>query len=84
MGKHQLVMPPIIKDCLTTSYAAPCEWKKLSEHIRTSNFDCFKKSVKIMVFRQKYGWILTGNNNVYSIVISVVITVNYCKCIILL
>ena len=27
-------------------YAAPYEWNKLSEHIRTSNFDCFRKSVK--------------------------------------
>ena len=49
---HQLIMPPISKDCSNTFlersfiYAAPCEWNKLSEHIRTSNFDCFRKSVK--------------------------------------
>ena len=49
---HQLIMPSISKDCSNTFlersfiYAAPCEWNKLSEHIRTSNFDCFKKSVK--------------------------------------
>ena len=36
-------------------YAAPCEWNKLSEHIRTSNFDCFRKSVKTMLFTQQYG-----------------------------
>ena len=29
-------------------------------------------------------WMLTENNNVYIIVISVVITVNYCKSIVLL
>ena len=34
---HQLIMPPISKDCLNTflersfSYAVPCEWNKLSE-----------------------------------------------------
>ena len=44
---HQLIMPRISKDCSNTFlersfiYAAPCEWNKLSEHIRTSNFDCF-------------------------------------------
>ena len=49
---HQFIMPPISKDCSNTFlersfiYAAPCEWNKLSEHIRTSNFDCFRKSVK--------------------------------------
>ena len=36
-------------------YAAPCEWNKLSEHIRTLNFDCFRKSVKTMLFTQQYG-----------------------------
>ena len=36
-------------------YAAPCEWNKLSEHIMTSNFDCFRKSVKTMLFTQQYG-----------------------------
>ena len=40
---HQLIMPPISKDCSNTFlersfiYAAPCEWNILSEHIRTSN-----------------------------------------------
>ena len=44
---HQLIMPPISKDCSDTFlersfiYAAPCEWNKLSEHIRTDNFDSF-------------------------------------------
>ena len=39
---HQLIMPPISKDCSNTFlersfiYAAPYEWNKLSEHIRTS------------------------------------------------
>ena len=36
-------------------YAASCEWNKLSEHMRTSNFDCFRMSVKIMLFTQQYG-----------------------------
>ena len=41
---HQLIMPPISRDCSNTFLersfmcAAPCEWNKLSEHIRTSNF----------------------------------------------
>ena len=58
---HQLIMPPISKDCSNTFlersfiYAAPCEWNKLSEHIRTSNFDCFRKGVKTMLFTQQYG-----------------------------
>ena len=58
---HQLVMPPISTDCYNTFlersfiYAAPCEWNKLSQHIRTSNFDCFRKSVKTMLFTQQYG-----------------------------
>ena len=39
---HQLIMPPISKDCSNTFlersfiYAAPCEWNKLSACIRTS------------------------------------------------
>ena len=58
---HQLIMPPISKDCSNTFlerssiYAAPCEWNKLSECIRTSNFDSFRKSVKTMLFTQQYG-----------------------------
>ena len=49
---HQLIMPPISKDCSNTFlersfiYAAPCEWNKLSEHIRTSNFDCSGRVLK--------------------------------------
>ena len=52
---NQLIMPPISKDSSNTFlehsfiYAAPCEWNKLSEHISTSNFDCFRKSVKTML-----------------------------------
>ena len=44
-----ILMPPISKDCLNTFfersfiYAAPCEWNKLSECIRASNFDSFRK-----------------------------------------
>ena len=40
--QHQLIMPPISKDCSNTFlersfiYAAPCEWNKLSEYI----FEC--------------------------------------------
>ena len=59
--QHQLFMPPIRKDCSNTFlersliYAAPCEWNKLSECIRTSSFDSFRKSVKTMLFTQQYG-----------------------------
>ena len=55
------LMPPISKDCSNTFldrsfiYAAPCEWNKLSECIRTSSFDSFRKSVKTMLFTQQYG-----------------------------
>ena len=58
---HQLIMPPISKDCLNTFlersfiYAAPCEWNKVSECIRTSTLDSFRKSVKTMLFTQQYG-----------------------------
>ena len=58
---HQLIMPPISKDCSNTFlersfiYAAPCEWNKLSECIQTSTFDSFRKSVKTMLFTQQYG-----------------------------
>ena len=51
----------ISKDCSNTFlecsfiYAAPCEWNKLGERIRTSKFDCFRKSVKTMLFTQQYG-----------------------------
>ena len=57
---HQLIMPPISKDCSNTFlersfiYAAPCEWNKLSECIRTSTFDSFRKNVKI--------WVLSENS----------------------
>ena len=83
---HQLIMSPISKHCSNTFlersfiYAAPCEWNKLSEHIRTSNFDCFRKSVKSNVIYTTI-WMLTVN--VYIIVIYDVITVDYCKCILL-
>ena len=59
--QHQLIMPPISKDCSNTFldrsfiYAAPCEWNKSSECIRTSSFDSFRKSVKTMLFTQQYG-----------------------------
>ena len=59
--QHQLIMPPISKDCSSTFlersfiYAAPCEWDKLSECIRTSTFDYFRKSVETMLFTQQYG-----------------------------
>ena len=58
---HQFIIPPISKDRCNTFlersfiYDAPCEWNKLSEHIRTSNFYCFRKSVKTMLFTQQYG-----------------------------
>ena len=55
---HQLIRPRIVPTLFLErylTYAVPCEWNKLSEHIRTSNFDCFKKSVKTMLFTQQYG-----------------------------
>ena len=58
---HQLILSPISKVCSNTFlecsfiYVAPCEWNKLSECIRTSNFDSFRKSVKTMLFTQLYG-----------------------------
>ena len=59
--QHQLIMPPISKDCSNTFlersfiYAAPCEWNKLTECIRTSTFDSFWKTVKTMLCTQQYG-----------------------------
>ena len=54
---QQLIMPPISNTFLERSFicAAPCQWNKLSEHIRTSNFDCFRKIVKTMLLPQQYG-----------------------------
>ena len=52
---HQLIMPPISKDCSNTFiersviYDAPCERNTLSENIRRSNFDCFRKSVRTII-----------------------------------
>ena len=51
---HQIIMPPISKDCSNTFlersfiYSAPCEWNKLSECIRAYNFDSFRKTVNTM------------------------------------
>ena len=63
---HQLIMPPISKVCSNTflersfNYAAPCEWNKLSEYIRTLIYDSFSKSVKTILFAQQYGcWLKT-------------------------
>ena len=68
---HQFIMPLISKDCskhfswnVSFIYAAPCERNKLSEHIRTSNFDCFRKSVKNNVIYTTI-WMLTVNKNIY-------------------
>ena len=55
---HQLIMPPISKDCSNTFlersfiYAVPCELNILSEYIRTLTFDCFRKNIKTMLFTQ--------------------------------
>ena len=49
---HQIIMPPISMDCSKTFlersfiYAAPCEWNKLSEHIRTSNLIVSRRVLK--------------------------------------
>ena len=59
---HQLIIPPISNNCSNTFfersfiYAAPCEWKKFSEQIKTSILYCFRKSVKTMLFTQQYGF----------------------------
>ena len=53
---HQLIMPPISKECSNTFlersfiYAAPCEWNKLSAYTRPSNLYCFRKNVKTVLF----------------------------------
>ena len=53
-------MPPISKNFSNTFlersliYVA-CEWNIFNENIRTSNFDCLRKSVKTMLFTQHYG-----------------------------
>ena len=46
----QLIMPPFSKDCSLTL--------SLSVHsfmLLHANFDCFRKSVKTMLFTQQYG-----------------------------
>ena len=58
---QQLILPPISKDHSNTFlecsiiYAALCKWNKLSEYIRTSNFDSLRKCVKTILFSQQYG-----------------------------
>ena len=58
---HHLIMLSISKDCVNVFlecsfiYVVSCEWNNLSECIRTSNFDSFRKSVKTMLFTQQYG-----------------------------
>ena len=87
--KHQLMMPPIRKDCFNIFlrrsfiHAAPCEWNKFSEHIRTSNFPNFRKSVK-QCYLHSNVYADCKQQYLYIIIISVIITVNYCKCILLL
>ena len=74
----QLIRLPIGKDCSNTFlqrsfiYAPPCEWNKLSEHIRTSNVDCCKKSiVRCMIVRM-----------LHSVTHSVrLLNMNICLCI---
>ena len=80
-------MPSISKDCSNTFlersfiYAASCEWNKFTEHIRTLNFDCSRTVLKQCYLYSHMK--LTENSNVYIIVIYVVITVKYCKYILL-
>ena len=57
-GNHLLLcrqLVRIVRTLFLNVHAASCEWNKYSEHIRTSNFDCFRKSVKTMLFTQQYG-----------------------------
>ena len=78
-------MPPISKDCSNTflersfMYAALCEWNKLSEH--TIKFRLFQEVLKQCYLHKIMK--PTEKNYVYIIVISVAITMNYCKCILL-
>ena len=59
--QHLLIMPAISKDCSNNFldrswiYDAPCKWNKLSEYIRTSNFDSFGMCVKTMLSTQQCG-----------------------------
>ena len=75
---HQLIMPPISKDCSNSflersfMYAAPCEWNELSEYSRRQFLIHSGRVVKLCYL----------HNN--TIVIYAVITVNYCKCMVLL
>ena len=75
---HQLIMPPISKDGSNTFlehsfiYAAPCEWNILSECIRTSNFDSFRKSVKTML-KQSYIYLII----VYILLLLLLFTQQY-------
>ena len=82
---HQLIMSPIRKDCSKTFlersiiYAAPCEWNKLTEHqilIVSGRVlkQCYLHNTMDADCKQQY---------IYIIVMYVVITVNYCKCILL-
>ena len=58
---RQLIMPSIRMHCSniflerSVVYAAPCGWNKLIEQLRTSNFDCLRKSIKTILFTQQYG-----------------------------
>ena len=84
---HQLIMPPISKDCFNTFlehsfiYAAPCEWNKLSKLSEHQILIVSERVLNNVIYTTI--WMLTVNNNVYIIVIYVVITVDYCKCILL-
>ena len=67
---HQLIMPPISKDCSKTFlkysfiYSAPCEWNQLSEHIRTLKIDShFCKSWQLSTLYSLFP--NYNNNNIY-------------------
>ena len=84
-GSFNRKASPANKDCSNTFlersiiYAAPCEWNKLSEHIRTSILIVSERELKQCYLHNNM--MLTVN--VYIIVTYVVVTVNYCKCILL-
>ena len=58
--QHQLFSPQISKACSNTFlersiiYSVTCESSTLREHIRMSNIDCFRNSIKTMLFVQQY------------------------------
>ena len=54
--KNKIVLTLFMKKTSHIIYASPCEWHKMSENIRTLYVDCFRKSVKTLLFTEQYGY----------------------------